>query len=170
MLDDRTAAPDRLAQLADRLELLDLLATLSHGIDRSDRDLIVSCYTEDSTDDHGGFKGTAAEFADYICGGSQISRTAKSLQHVLGQSRFEIDDDSAFGETAYTFDMITAENELLHSSGRYVDRFRRVDGRWLVHHRKVVSDWTGRIAATRLPQHPDALTSSRDRTDPVYDR
>lgn len=168
MPDERTA--DRLAQLADRLELLDLLATLSHAVDRSDRDLVASCYTEDSMDDHGGFKGTGAEFADYICGGSPISRTAKSLQHVLGQSRFEIHEDEAFGETAFTFDMVSKDDELVHSSGRYVDRFRRVDGRWLVHHRKVVSDWTGRISATPLPQHPDALTSSRDRTDPVYQR
>lgn len=170
MSTESTLAPDRLAQLADRLELTDLIATLSRAIDRSDRDLVAACYAEDSFDDHGGFKGTGAEFADYICGGSPISRTAKSLLHILGQSLFDIDGDEAFVETAYTFDMVTAADELFHSSGRYVDYFRRIDGRWLLVYRRVVNDLGGALITTTSPSPAGQVHSARDRTDPVYDR
>ena len=56
-----------LSQLADRAALQDLLATLARADERGDYELIVSCYTEDSQDDHGRFRGTGREFADYIC-------------------------------------------------------------------------------------------------------
>lgn len=155
--------------LIDRLELIDLLARLARGVDRAERDLISSCYTKDSYDDHGGFKGTGAEFADYICSGSQISASAKAIQHILGQSLFDIRGDEAFGETAYSFDMVTADDQLFHSFGRYVDHFKRVDGRWLLHYRRVVSDWGGMVTATKSPTAGGQITSARDSSDPVYD-
>ncbi len=155
--------------LADRLELSDLLSRLSRGIDRGDQELVASCYTKDSFDDHGGFKGTGAEFAAYICGGSQISASAKTLQHVLGQTVWEFRGDDAFGETAYSFDMVTSDDDLFHSFGRYVDYFKRVDGTWLLHYRRVVSDWGGVMQATASPSAGGQIGSTRDKTDPSYD-
>jgi hypothetical protein len=156
--------------LADRLELTDLLARLARGIDRGDRELVTSCYTEDSFDDHGGFRGTGAEFAAYICGGSPISKTAKTLQHVLGQTVWDIEGDEAFGETAYGFDMVTSEDKLFRSFGRYVDYFKKVDGTWLLHYRRVVSDWGGIVEAEASPSAGGQIGSTRDTNDPSYDR
>jgi hypothetical protein len=155
--------------LADRLELMDLLARLSRAIDRSDREGVAACYAEDSYDDHGaGFKGTGREFADYICGGSPTSADAVFLLHCLGQQLFDIRGDEAFGETAYMMDLKTGKGEFVHSCGRYVDYFQRIDGRWLIKYRQVVSDWTGTVHSTEFPRSADQLTSARDRTDPVY--
>ncbi|MGH3626840.1 MAG: nuclear transport factor 2 family protein [Sciscionella sp.] len=157
--------------LLDRLELTDLLARLSRAIDRSDRDGVAACYTEDSWDDHGGgFQGTGAQFADYICGGSPTSRDSRFLLHCLGQQLFDIDGDEAFGETAYLMDLENGEGELVHSCGRYVDYFRRVEGRWLIHYRQVVTDWTGVVSTQPFPISPTQIRSARDRSDRVYQR
>jgi hypothetical protein len=155
--------------LADRLELSDLLARLSRGIDRADHEMIVSCYAEDSFDDHGGFKGTGREFADYICGGSPLSGTAKFVLHCLGQQLFDIRGDEAFGETAYMMDMMPADGGLVHSCGRYVDYFQRIDGCWVIKYRRVIPEWTGKVDRSEYPPATDRVRSARDRTDPVYD-
>jgi len=155
--------------LADRLELSDLLARLARGIDRSDRDLIAACYAEDSFDDHGAFKGTGQEFADYICGGSPISRDARFLLHCLGQQLFDIRGDEAFGETAYMMDMGTGDGRLVHSCGRYIDYFQRIDGRWLVKYRRVITESTSQLEGKEFPFPAKALRSARGLDDPVYD-
>jgi hypothetical protein len=155
--------------IADRLELLDLLARLSRAIDRADHDAIVACYAEESWDEHGtGYQGSGRGFADYICGGSPTSGGAQFMLHVLGQSLFDIDGDEAFGEIAYMMDLKTAAGELVHASGRYLDYYQRIDGSWKVKYRRVVSEYTGTVNATEYPKAPGQLTSARDTTDPVY--
>ncbi|TNC18717.1 nuclear transport factor 2 family protein [Amycolatopsis alkalitolerans] len=157
--------------IADRLELSDLLARLSRAVDRADRAGIIACYAEESYDDHGaGFKGSGREFADYICGGSPTSAQALFLLHHLGQQLFDIEGDEAFGETAYMMDMKTGDGKFVHACGRYLDYFQRIDGRWRVKYRRVVSEWTGAIDADEFPRSDTQLRSARDRSDPLYDR
>ncbi len=147
-----------------------------------DRDLIASCYTVDSQDHHGSFRGTGAEFADYICGDSPIPKASKSMIHILGQMLFEVRADEAFGETAFTLSMAITEEDLFQpfntamasgnlfqEVGRYVDYFKRIDGQWLLHYRRVVIDWQGVIPGTNGDVPVGGVRSTRDRTDPVYD-
>lgn len=125
------------APVADVLELNDLLARLARGVDRNDFDLIVSCYTNDSLDEHGAFSGTGREFADYICHGkSPVSKDAEFLHHSLGQTAYEVNGGYAFGETYHVFHMYSG-GRLFLGVGRYLDEFARVDGQWLLKHRKV---------------------------------
>lgn len=166
LADPRT---DEIALWADERALTQLLARLSRAIDRSDQDAIAACYTDDSVDHHGSFLGTGAEFADYICGGSPISKASESMIHCLGQSLFDIRGDEAFGETAFMFDMAMADGGLYHGAGRYVDHFVRVGGRWLLHYRRVVADWQGLLSTVRRDVPESGARSRRDRTDPVYD-
>jgi hypothetical protein len=156
-----------LSQLADRAALQDLLATLVRADERGDFDLIVSCYTEDSYDDHGRFRGTGREFADYICHKS-FSVSSRFRHHHLGQSSFEIDGDEAFGETYFIFHMETETGAFIEGCGRYLDDFVRIDGRWLIKRRRCVEEWTGEVEAKKLPKPADALVSYRDERDPLY--
>jgi hypothetical protein len=160
--------PDITAQLADRAELQDLLATLVRADERGDEELIASCYTEDSYDDHGRFRGTGREFADYICNKS-FSATSRFRNHNLGQSLFEIDGDQAFGETYFVFHMETVDGVVYEGCGRYLDDFVRQDGRWLIKRRRCVEEWTGEIQAKSLARPADAISSSRDLGDPLYE-
>jgi hypothetical protein len=156
-----------LARLADQAALRDLLATLTRADERGDYDLIVSCYTEDSYDDHGRFRGTGREFADYICHRS-FSASSRFRHHQLGQSSFEIHGDEAFGETYFIFHMETSTGSVLEGCGRYLDDFVRIDGKWLIKRRRCVEEWTGEAKAETLPKPADALVSYRDERDPLY--
>jgi hypothetical protein len=144
----------------DKCELAELLAVLSSAVDRADRERIAGCYVPDSYDDHGTFKGTGHEFADFITDSGAMS----SMHHLLGQSVFDIRGNEAWGETFYLFHGV-AGSERLSAHGRYVDYFRRVDGRWRLAYRRVVPD----VA----PLGDDAgayWQPRRDNGDPSYDR
>ena len=119
----------------DTQRLAELIAVLSSAVDRADRERIASCYTEDSFDDHGTFRGTGQQFADFVCRPGPMS----SMHHLLGQSIFDIEGDEAWGETFYVFHG-TAGTAEVAGHGRYVDHFRRVDGIWKVAYRRVVPD------------------------------
>ncbi len=84
---------------SDRLELAELLAVLSSAVDRADPERIAACYAEDSFDDHGTFKGTGQQFAEFVSRPGPMS----TMHHLLGQSVFEVEGDEAWGETFYVF-------------------------------------------------------------------
>jgi SnoaL-like domain len=146
----------------DKLELAELLAVLSAAVDRSDREAIIDCYADESYDDHGAFKGSGREFAEMICApsgpGDQLT-----MHHLLGQSVFDVDGDQAWGETVFVMHAVLAGHPAA-SYGRYIDYFRRIDGKWKLAYRRVVPDVT-------LPgDDAKYWTPSRDRSDPRYDR
>lgn len=143
----------------DKQELSDLLAELSSAVDRADHDRIVACYADDSYDDHGAFKGSGREFADYICAPSDAK-----MHHLLGQSVFDIQGDEAWSETFFIFHRVTA-SECHPGVGRYVDYFQRIASAWKLKYRRVVVDQT-------VPGYDPATywVSSRGRDDPSYDR
>jgi len=119
----------------DKQELAELLAVLSSAVDRADRDRIASCYTEDSFDDHGTFKGTGEQFADFVCEPGPMS----SMHHLIGQSIFEVHGNEAWGETFYVFHGRAGASQVA-GHGRYIDYFRRTGGSWKIAYRRVVPD------------------------------
>jgi ketosteroid isomerase-like protein len=144
----------------DKQELAELLAVLSSAVDRADRDRIASCYTEDSFDDHGTFKGTGQQFADFVCGSGPMS----SMHHLIGQSVFDVEGDEAWGETFYVFHGTVGATGVT-GHGRYVDYFRRIRGAWKLAYRRVVPDG--------VPAGDDAdayWQPTHGRDDPSYDR
>lgn len=141
-------------------ELAQLVAVLSSAVDRADRARIISCYADDSYDDHGAFKGTGQEFAELIC----TSGAMRSMHHLLGQSVFDVRGDEAWGETFYSFNGITGSGPVA-GYGRYVDYFQRIDGEWKLAARRVVPD------AVPAGDDLSAYTRpSRDQEDPSYER
>jgi len=145
---------------SDKLELAELVAVLSSAVDRGDRERIASCYTEDSYDDHGTFKGSGREFADFVGRPGPMG----SMHHLIGQSIFDVEGDEAWGETFYGFHG-TAGTTAVSGHGRYVDYFCRVDGRWKLAYRRVLRD------AVPAGDDPAAYwRPSRGRDDPSYDR
>ena len=145
---------------SDKLALAELVAILSSAVDRGDRERIASCYTEDSYDDHGTFKGTGAEFADFVSRPGPM----RTMHHLIGQSIFDVEGDEAWGETFYVFHG-TAGTVHVSGHGRYVDYFRRTEGTWKLAYRRVVPD--------AVPAGDDEgayWQPSRGPDDPSYDR
>ena len=151
---------DATRRWVDKSQLGELLAVLASAMDRADRERIAACYAEDSYDDHGVFKGTGHEFAEFICN----SRAMSSMHHLLGQSVFEVTGDEAWGETFYNFHGLVG-GTVVSAHGRYVDYFRRIDGRWKLSYRRVVPDVTPPGDDLEAYWQP-----SRDEGDPSYER
>jgi hypothetical protein len=149
--------------LLDKQALTELVAVLSSAVDRGDHERIVSCYAEDSFDDHGSFKGAGREFADFICAPA-LFPPGLVTHHLLGQSIFELHGDEAYGETFFVFHS-SFEGTSQSSFGRYIDYFRRIDLNWKIAYRRVVPDHT--LAGDDIANY---WRSSRDRHDPGYDR
>jgi ketosteroid isomerase-like protein len=149
--------------LLDKQALAELIAVLSAAVDRGDHEQIVSCYAEDSYDDHGSFKGTGREFAEFICAPG-VFPPGLVMHHLLGQSVFELQGDDAFGETFFVLHS-DFEGASEVAFGRYIDYFRRVDSDWKIAYRRVVPDHT--LAADDIARY---WRGSRDRHDPRYDR
>jgi len=157
-----TANGDQLQRWLDKLALAELLAVLSAAVDRADREAIIDCYAEESYDDHGAFKGSGRGFAEMICA-STDSGPLTAMHHLLGQSVFDVRGDEAWGETFFVMHAVAA-GRTMASFGRYIDYFLRIDDRWKLRYRRVLPD------ATLPGDDAKYWTSTRDRSDPRYDR
>lgn len=147
----------------DRNALAQLVAVLSSAIDRGDKELIASCYAEQSYDDHGSFKGSGREFAEWVTMEIPVSGSLIRIHHQLGQSVFDVCGDEAWGETFFIFHSVN-DTDCQHGFGRYIDYFQRIQSTWKLTYRRVVPD--------RTPEGDDKTAypaSTRDRSDPLYD-
>jgi ketosteroid isomerase-like protein len=160
-----------LDDLVAQQEIRDVLARYTRGIDRMDRELVLSCYHPGAYDDHGAFQGTAEEFADWV---AEVLAHFDGTMHFLGQQLVEVEGDRAHSETYCVAYHRRSQREGedghdLWMGLRYVDVLERRDGEWRIAHRRCVFDWTRHdtiVAEWQLP--PEALRGSRDRNDPVY--
>jgi hypothetical protein len=160
----------RLQEMLDHYEIKKTLNDYCHACDRCDEPAMADVYLEDSWDDHGHIKAAGPEFARRMT--ADILVQTKTLAHLLGQSLIKIDGDDAGAETYFlavsrnTVDGVEMCNQL---GGRYVDRLKRENGRWLIKHRVVVRDW-----AISLPieadwtAHVGLVDGSRSNTDPSF--
>jgi hypothetical protein len=147
----------------DKCLLAEVLAVLSAAVDRGAREAIADCYTPDSYDDHGAFKGTGREFADYICDPSGPAAMMKT-HHLLGQSVFDVVGDEAWGETFFVMHAVIGDRTGC-GFGRYIDYFRRTDSGWKIAYRRVVPDAS--IPGDDVTKY---WSAQRGSSDPRYDR
>jgi hypothetical protein len=176
-----------LQELLDREAIRDCLARYARGVDRFDRELLLSAFHPDATDEHGKFVGTREEFAEWAF--DQHSRTHLSTQHCLMNHRCELDGDTAHTETYFMFIAMNREGTPLNmNGGRYIDRFERRNGVWAIAYRELLRDWAtletqpdmsdlSAFTSTRASLTPEMRAfmnggpaSARDRTDPSYER
>jgi ketosteroid isomerase-like protein len=160
--------------LADRQAIRDCLATYCRGVDRLDRELLISVYHDDAVDDHGVFVGSREEFADWAL--AHHARHQNATQHIITNHTCELDGDVAHTETYWMMAAMNKQGAPLNlSGGRYIDRFERRNGRWAIALRKCLGEWRGIPGEPHLsPEGAKALNSgappTRDRNDPSYDR
>src|ERR1700737_3896836 len=148
------------AELRDRQAIHDCLMTYSRGIDRHDRELLLSVYHDDAIDDHGVFVGSPAEFVDWAL--DMHTRLHLSHQHCIYNFTCELDGDVAHTEAYYMFvGMNRAGTPMAMSGGRYIDRLEKRDGRWAIAARVCVRDWA---PLEKIPEtmDPAAMTVVKD--------
>lgn len=179
--------PAQLQDVLDRDAISRCIHRYARGVDRFDRELILSAFHPDCLDEHGKFVGLPGEFVDWALG--QHQHAHQSHQHYLLNHMSEVDGDTAHAETYFMFvSMNRAGKPLTLGGGRYIDRLERRDGEWRIAARVTLRDWsqmdeiadisdlsafTSTRALLSLAERAfmnDGRGPARDRTDPSYDR
>ena len=175
MVDRSEAELDpRLQALVDKDEITDTIHRVARGTDRLDKELIISGYHPDGFDDHNNFRGSPVEFADWVL---EVLAAFDYTQHLLGQSRIQLEGDVAFVETYCNAHHVVHPTEEGPGSDmrmglRYVDRFERRDGGpWLIATRICAFEWRYTLTLNySFPYDDDFTIGYRDRSDITYTR
>lgn len=161
-------------ELADRQAILDCMHLYCRGVDRLDRELLVSVYHPDAIDDHGMFVGDREAFADWAI--NHHTTYQHSTQHIVTNHTCELDGDTAHTETYWMFAAMNKHGAPLSlGGGRYIDRLEKRDGQWGIVTRKCLIDWSGAPGEVPMPREAlDAFLGTgiprRDKLDPSYER
>lgn len=159
-------------EILSRQRLQDLNAAYCRGVDRTDEALLRSIFHEDATVDAGVFNGNAMEFARVITEG--LRQNSLRTFHSVSNQWFEIDGDSAVGETYVIGLNTTVESGSQQDSvsgGRYLDRFERRDGVWKFVQRTYVMDWNINQPSTAVMDEgmfAAMVKGGRKPDDPIY--
>lgn len=162
----------RLARLLDKQDCVELVHKLARAIDRCDADLVRQVFHTDATDDHGGFKGTAADFVPWVM---DVLKGMRRTQHIIGNVLVEIKGDKAEGESYFIAHHVLPGGEggdnFMVAAGRYLDRFEKRDGAWKISHRHAVYDWSTTAAASDIwdrANAPGYVFGARGTSDASY--
>lgn len=154
-------------ELLAREEITDVIKRLARGTDRLDEAAMASCYHPDGFDDHNSFRGSGTEFAAWVC---QVLPHFEATMHFIGPPLIRIEGESAHCDTYCEAHHVGAESDMILGL-RYVDRFERRDGKWLIAKRVCAFDWTYTVpidTGNRFRFEPDFTVGHRDRTDITY--
>ncbi len=161
-----------LGLVQDRLAIQDLLNTYARGIDRADLDVLKGVFHEGSLDEHGMFRGSGDEFADFIT--PYIRGNYRMMQHHHTTTSIAIDGDEGEAETYFLCIQAKPNDDLEFSAGRVADRFERRAGRWGLVYRQVIMDWTwlveGPVATSIDDQFVKGLYAGEDASYRVVPR
>jgi hypothetical protein len=171
-------ASDRAAlrHLLDRQAIWDCLHRYTRGVDRLDRELLLSAYHADAIDDHGAFVGAPAAFADWAL--PHHREHQRSTQHLILNHSCELDGDTAHSETYCLYVGVNRNGSIDVIGNRYVDRLER-RGHWAIARRVCVVEWVSSLPGESQvdPAMRAAIQAlmanthtARDRTDLSYQR
>jgi hypothetical protein len=156
----------------DRQAIRQVIDKYSRGVDRQDREILLSCYHPDASDDHGMFVGPPGDFFDWLMP-SHLHLFKPGHQHVVTNHVCELDGDVAHCETYYMFAGMTVEGSQLGlSGGRYIDRLEKRNGEWKIAARKCLVEWGNENMQVEGMAEVYAAVGkvARDRSDCSYDR
>lgn len=156
--------PGALATLLAKEEIRELALLYSRGVDRQDAALLRTLYTADATDTHGDtFDGPAAGYVQFL---ERAFPYMRYSGHHICNHLISVDGDEGEGEVyALACHLIPDRQggwieDLM--CVRYLDRYRREDGRWRFAQRVVTYDYRSQrpVAdpdkARPTPQDPGA--------------
>jgi hypothetical protein len=157
-----------LDRLLSRQCLADLVAAYSRAADRADAGALGLLFHEGSLADSGVIRAEGREFAKRFV--EWVHEHAEAISHAVCSSWFEIDGDRAVGES---YVLAMCRYKAAHggrqslTSGRYLDRFSRIDGTWKFSERRFVVDAVAMLDAGPALNAPGVLTGRFAPHDPV---
>jgi hypothetical protein len=157
-------------ELLAREEITDVIKRLARGTDRLDEQAMASCYHPDGFDDHNSFRGSGTEFAKWVC---QVLPHFDATMHFIGPPAIRLDaanPDVAQCDTYCVAHHVSSDTDMILGL-RYVDRFEKRDGSWLIAKRVCAFDWTYTLPfdpAKKFVFDADFTVGHRDHTDITY--
>lgn len=154
-------------ELLAREEITDVIKRLARGTDRLDEELMASCYHPDGFDDHNAFRGSGTEFAKWVC---DVLPHFDTTMHFIASPHIRIEGDVAQCDTYCVAHHVRADSDMVLGL-RYVDRFEKRDGAWLIAKRVCAFDWSYTIpidSSMTYKFEDDYTVGRRDRTDITY--
>jgi ketosteroid isomerase-like protein len=128
-------------QPADRLAVIDTVVAYATAVDTRDWTLFESLFTPDAAWEYEA-AGERHTGPDRITGRVRPSiDRLDATQHLLTNHVVAVDGDTATHTCYFLAQHIRAGNRFL-AAGRYADTLRRVDGRWLISARVLISTWS----------------------------
>lgn len=153
--------------LLARAEITDVIKRLARGTDRLDEQLMASCYHPDGFDDHNSFRGSGTEFARWVC---EVLPHFVATHHFIADPYIRVEGDVAQCDTYCEAHHVGNDSDMVMGL-RYVDRFEKRDGAWLIAKRVCAFDWCYTIPfdpEIGFRFGPDFTVGHRDRTDIAY--
>lgn len=132
-----------LDEIAAHIEIRQALYRYCRGVDRGDAAMIAGVYHEGAIDNHGAWRGEGRAFGDYLV--PNMDKTPLIGQHHITNVLIELAGETAHVESYFiAFHPEQAEGgpRLSFVGGRYLDRFERRGGAWLIADRVVALDVT----------------------------
>ncbi|MDE2404862.1 MAG: nuclear transport factor 2 family protein [Sphingomonadales bacterium] len=128
---------------AARRDITDAVHRYMRGLDRLDPVLQRSAFSDDAWIDCGLMSGDADAFVEFAQG---LLATMDATQHLLGQVRIELHDETSASGECYFQAWHASRDEAGHPrdlfiAGRYVDEYACRDGAWRIRRRHLVTDW-----------------------------
>ena len=159
--------------LLAREEIADVVKALARGTDRLDEEMMASCYHPDGFDDHNSFRGSGTEFAKWVC---EVLPHFEATHHFIADPYIRLDGDVAQVDTYCVAHHVSKPDADGRQTDmvlglRYVDRFERRDGTWLIAARVCAFYWSHTVEfdPARGFQFESTWTlGARDRTDVTY--
>jgi hypothetical protein len=161
-----------LNMLLAKQEIGELVHTYPRGLDRLDRDILLSIAHPSATVEFSTlFKGTWAAYVDWLM---NAHHAMIFNNHRISNLLIKVEGERAASETTSTATLLARrddgaiEDRLVYS--RYLDRWRKDDGRWLLAHRLTVRDFrrVTVISDAELARYQLSNASEIGRDDPSY--
>ncbi|RIX28656.1 nuclear transport factor 2 family protein [Amnibacterium setariae] len=136
--------------LEDRFAIRDLFDAYAHCADRRDAEGQAALFTED-TRFAVHMAGADTDPTYVLHGRDALMPVFEDLRqydvttHFNGQSRINLNGDTATGESytiAHHLWTEDGDRRIMVASLRYLDDFRKINGRWLFAARRLILDWS----------------------------
>lgn len=161
----------RIAAVADKVEIQELLYRYCRGLDRVDIECMKATFHPDAILNYGVFEGNPQQYGEWAL---QFLHSVGPTQHNITNAVIELDGDKA---TCECYVIIAQGDESAGDAvdvivyGRYLDRFERRNGVWKISYRQILIDWHQNLPRTANWSEgmgAAMVRGARDKTDPSY--
>lgn len=156
------------ADLVAKQSCMDTLARYSRGVDRCDLELVRSTYHEDAYDDHGGYRGIAGGFIEWVK--PTVMDVFSCTMHNLGNQLIVIKDGRAYAESYAIAHHVLGESEApsdMIMGVRYIDELEDRGEGWKIADRRMSFEWERSVLVGSQQEYPGFARGRRDGSDPV---